>query len=315
MPRYCAVKLCRNRGGAASKQEDKRISFYPFPLQDKPRLQKWVHNMKREEWTPSRHQYLCSEHFTEDCFDIRWGIRYLKNTAIPTTFPSTEDVSIRLSINEHPLVPDTGTSCTSNLSEVQAAVCLIPKDGGNSTVSCLAVSLCNESHFEQQTDSTVTVLCCETLGPLPNGEANMDTAALQAALGQTFSFVPVEMVKEEPAECLSEERGPVEQCRFGNESHFEQQTDSTVTVLCCETLGPLPNGEANMDTAALQAALGQTFSFVPVEMVKEEPAECLSEERGPVEGEHISLYEHAYCRPDTDKDQLWSRIMSLNARF
>ena len=48
--------------------------------------------MKREEWTPSRHQYLCSEHFTEDCFDIRWGIRYLKNTAIPTIFPSVEDV-------------------------------------------------------------------------------------------------------------------------------------------------------------------------------------------------------------------------------
>lgn len=53
-------------------------------MHDKPRLQKWVDNVKREDWTPSRHQYLCSEHFTEDCFDIRWGIRYLKNTAIPT---------------------------------------------------------------------------------------------------------------------------------------------------------------------------------------------------------------------------------------
>lgn len=65
-----------------------------FPLLDKPRLQKWVDNMRREEWTPSRHQYLCSEHFTEDCFDIRWGIRYLKNTAIPTVFPSVEEVCI-----------------------------------------------------------------------------------------------------------------------------------------------------------------------------------------------------------------------------
>lgn len=65
-----------------------------FPLQDKSRLQKWVSNMKREQWTPSRHQYLCSEHFTADCFDIRWGIRYLKNTAIPTIFPSSEDVCI-----------------------------------------------------------------------------------------------------------------------------------------------------------------------------------------------------------------------------
>lgn len=192
MPRYCAVKGCRNRGGTASRQDNKRISFYPyvfcflsavslefkylfsfcyhsvkdniscracekstvmscqqydvchvvppwykgrpigecgvmimleiltfkwhryskpwrvsvsnqtftflqrFPLQDKPRLQKWVDNMKRREWTPSRHQYLCSEHFTEDCFDIRWGIRYLKNTAIPTVFPPTEDVCICL---------------------------------------------------------------------------------------------------------------------------------------------------------------------------------------------------------------------------
>lgn len=34
MPRYCAVKVCRNRGGTAFKQETKRISFYPyvFPL-------------------------------------------------------------------------------------------------------------------------------------------------------------------------------------------------------------------------------------------------------------------------------------------
>ncbi|XP_061923142.1 THAP domain-containing protein 5-like [Entelurus aequoreus] len=88
MPRYCAVKVCRNRGGSASRRDNKRISFYPFPLLDKPRLQIWVDNIGREDWTPSPHQYLCSEHFTTNCFDIRWGIRYLKNTAIPTVFPS-----------------------------------------------------------------------------------------------------------------------------------------------------------------------------------------------------------------------------------
>ncbi|KAG5845123.1 hypothetical protein ANANG_G00135510 [Anguilla anguilla] len=86
MPRYCAVKLCKNRGGIPSK-DNKKISFYPFPLRDEARLQKWVDNMKREEWTPSRHQYLCSDHFTEDSFDLRWGIRYLKHTAVPTIFP------------------------------------------------------------------------------------------------------------------------------------------------------------------------------------------------------------------------------------
>ncbi|XP_034528833.1 THAP domain-containing protein 5-like [Notolabrus celidotus] len=293
MPRYCAVKFCRNRGGTASKQDNKRISFYPFPLQDKPRLQKWVDNMKREEWTPSRHQYLCSEHFTEDCFDIRWGIRYLKNTAIPTVFPSIEDeeekrcstikrsptaqhrnLDAKLTGFESPLskrplilsrtckkahagttkdtptkhaesikapllVSATGIAHDSNIFEVQAATCEISADGGVSTVSCLALSPCNEAFSEAQADSTVTVLCCETLGPLPDGE-NVDAATLQAALGQTFSFVPVEMVKDEP---------------------------------------------------------------------------CFSEERGPSEGEHISVYEHAYCRPDTDKDQLWSKILSLHAKI
>ncbi|CDQ60893.1 unnamed protein product [Oncorhynchus mykiss] len=31
MPRYCAVKLCKNRGGTPSK-ENKRISFYPYGI-------------------------------------------------------------------------------------------------------------------------------------------------------------------------------------------------------------------------------------------------------------------------------------------
>ncbi|XP_076862905.1 THAP domain-containing protein 5-like isoform X2 [Brachyhypopomus gauderio] len=62
-----------------------------FPLQDKARLKKWIVNMKRGDWTPSRHQYLCSEHFTEDSFDLRWGIRYLKHSAVPTIFPCVCD--------------------------------------------------------------------------------------------------------------------------------------------------------------------------------------------------------------------------------
>ncbi|KAM9705021.1 LOW QUALITY PROTEIN: THAP domain-containing protein 5-like [Menidia menidia] len=91
MPRYCTVKFSRNRGGTSLRQDNRKISFYQFPLQDKPRLQKWVENMRREDWTPSR-QYLCSEHYTESCVDIRLGIRYLKNTAVPTIFPAVDDV-------------------------------------------------------------------------------------------------------------------------------------------------------------------------------------------------------------------------------
>ena len=47
--------------------------------------------MKRDSWVPSKYQFLCSDHFTPDSLDIRWGIRYLKHTAIPTIFSLPED--------------------------------------------------------------------------------------------------------------------------------------------------------------------------------------------------------------------------------
>lgn len=47
--------------------------------------------MKRDSWVPSKYQFLCSDHFTPDSLDIRWGIRYLKQTAVPTIFSLPED--------------------------------------------------------------------------------------------------------------------------------------------------------------------------------------------------------------------------------
>lgn len=64
---------------------------FRFPLHDKERLEKWLKNMKRDSWMPSKYQFLCSDHFTPDSLDIRWGIRYLKQTAVPTIFSLPED--------------------------------------------------------------------------------------------------------------------------------------------------------------------------------------------------------------------------------
>ncbi|XP_008424759.1 THAP domain-containing protein 5-like isoform X2 [Poecilia reticulata] len=86
MPKYCSVPNCRSDSANSSE----RKSFYKFPLQDPTRLQQWVRNMGRENWTPSRHQYICHEHFSSSCFKVRWGIRYLDADAVPTVFPDTE---------------------------------------------------------------------------------------------------------------------------------------------------------------------------------------------------------------------------------
>ncbi|XP_039987496.1 THAP domain-containing protein 5-like [Xiphias gladius] len=86
MPKYCSVPNCRNDTGNGNE----RKSFYKFPLQDPVRLQQWLRNMGRENWIPSRHQYICHEHFAPSCFKVRWGIRYLETDAVPTVFQEAE---------------------------------------------------------------------------------------------------------------------------------------------------------------------------------------------------------------------------------
>uniref|UniRef100_A0A6G1RF12 THAP domain containing 5 n=1 Tax=Hypotaenidia okinawae TaxID=2861861 RepID=A0A6G1RF12_9GRUI len=61
--------------------------------------------MRRENWVPTRHQHLCSDHFEPSCFQYRWGVRYLRPDAIPTIFPKGEspDTSPGAACPEQPL--------------------------------------------------------------------------------------------------------------------------------------------------------------------------------------------------------------------
>ncbi|XP_061683040.1 THAP domain-containing protein 5-like [Syngnathoides biaculeatus] len=86
MPKYCSVPNCKNDSTSGSD----RKSFYKFPLQDPERLEVWLRNIGRDNWTPSRHQYICHEHFAPTCFKIRWGMRYLESDAVPTVFRRVE---------------------------------------------------------------------------------------------------------------------------------------------------------------------------------------------------------------------------------
>ncbi|XP_035011228.2 THAP domain-containing protein 5 [Hippoglossus stenolepis] len=84
MPKYCSVPRCKTESCSGTR------SFYRFPLQEPARLQQWLRNMGRENWTPSRHQYICHQHFAASCFRVRWGIRYLESDAVPTVFQEVE---------------------------------------------------------------------------------------------------------------------------------------------------------------------------------------------------------------------------------
>ncbi|KAM4627500.1 THAP domain-containing protein 5-like [Polymixia lowei] len=121
MPKYCSVPNCRNDSGNSND----RKSFYKFPLHDPDRLQQWLNNMGREDWIPSRHQYICHEHFTASCFKIRWGIRYLENDAVPTVFQVPEKRKGIVDQSEKTSKRFRGSNVTPDTVELDSSVNIV----------------------------------------------------------------------------------------------------------------------------------------------------------------------------------------------
>uniref|UniRef100_A0A8C2SRN8 THAP-type domain-containing protein n=1 Tax=Coturnix japonica TaxID=93934 RepID=A0A8C2SRN8_COTJA len=85
----CAAANCSNRQGKALRGA---VSFHRFPLKDSKRLIQWLKAVQRDNWTPTKYSFLCSEHFTKDSFSRRLEDqhRLLKPTAVPTIFRSSQ---------------------------------------------------------------------------------------------------------------------------------------------------------------------------------------------------------------------------------
>ncbi|XP_026971902.1 peroxynitrite isomerase THAP4 isoform X3 [Sagmatias obliquidens] len=85
----CAAANCSNRQG---KGEKRAVSFRRFPLKDSKRLIQWLKAVQRDNWTPTKYSFLCSEHFTKDSFSKRLEDqhRLLKPTAVPSIFHLAE---------------------------------------------------------------------------------------------------------------------------------------------------------------------------------------------------------------------------------
>jgi len=57
MPKICCVPQCANvcRKGCG-------LYFYRFP-KERERRNQWIAAVNRQNWTPSEHTWICSEHF------------------------------------------------------------------------------------------------------------------------------------------------------------------------------------------------------------------------------------------------------------
>lgn len=71
--------------GRTRKQTSKinGITFHHFPKNEE-RKKCWLKFINKTNWKPSKNSFLCSEHFTKDCFDRSSRVKVrLRESAIP----------------------------------------------------------------------------------------------------------------------------------------------------------------------------------------------------------------------------------------
>ncbi|NWV53931.1 THAP5 protein, partial [Daphoenositta chrysoptera] len=352
MPRYCAATHCKNRGGQSARDQ-RKLSFYPFPLHDKERLEKWLRNMKRDSWTPSKHQLLCSDHFTPDSLDVRWGIRYLKHTAVPTIFSSPDDegkdssqnspqqvqkedqeetnvVSEKASVPLEPCTPKKNPVIAQNVEEKAEVVCSAAL---SKPLQIQDLQLQNESSF--QAHSVILDSSSKQYVHQPN-------PVLMAAAVQSMEAPSAHTSVEDPGSCTATVLQFTDP-EYLNSSLKLNNSLGSVTDYAVENSVPhmVYSGEVQTsEDAVLLSTVTQTIEqfsgseesviaiIVPADS-PEEPERVnssilpLEEEFLDTEETEVTEYgrneilqtEHSYCRQDIDRDHLWQKISKLHSKI
>ncbi|ELK35156.1 PREDICTED: THAP domain-containing protein 5 isoform X1 [Myotis davidii] len=343
MPRYCAAICCKNRRGRNSK--DRKLSFYPFPLHDKERLEKWLKNMKRDSWMPSKYQFLCSDHFTPDSLDIRWGIRYLKQTAIPTIFSLPEDSQER---------DPSKNNCQKKKIEYEKDVCLKAKS--------------QESFASKEPKKNAV-----NTGVLPEHAESLHSSALvkppAPKAGSTHNnILTLNLVKlEDTGKPESTLETSINHDIGGFHTSFENLNSTTVTLTTSNsesiqqsletqevleiTTNHLANPNVTNNSVEIKSAQEHSFLlstitqtveelnpnkesviaiYVPTESSKPTINSCMPVQKETVEMEDtdsedsckeldyetgVLQLEHSYCRQDINKERLWQKVSKLHSKI
>lgn len=322
-----------------------------FPLHDKERLEKWLRNMKRDSWTPSKHQLLCSDHFTPDSLDVRWGIRYLKHTAVPTIFSSPDDeekdssqnspqqvqkedqegtnvVSEKASVPLEPCTPKKNPVIAQNVEEKAEVVC---STALSKPLQIQNLQLQNESSF--QADSVILESSSKQYVHQPN-------PVLMAAAVQSMEAPSVHPSVEDPGSCTATV------LQFTDPEYLNSSLNNALgsgTDYAVENSVPhvVCSGEVQTsEDAVLLSTVTQTIeqfsgseeSVIAIIMPAESPEEpervnnsflpleeefLDREETEVIEygGNEILQTEHSYCRQDIDRDHLWQKISKLHSKI
>lgn len=120
------------------------LSRFPFARGQETRRQEWLKQMNQPSFEPNKKHVLCSDHFTEDCFDRTGQTVRLRSTAVPTLFFSS------------PVTLDK-----SNLKDARLAECRSANNCDDVVKSQLApnvVPSCTNESLASNNDGNVSVL-------------------------------------------------------------------------------------------------------------------------------------------------------------
>uniref|UniRef100_A0A8C3RFJ9 THAP domain-containing protein 5 n=1 Tax=Cyanoderma ruficeps TaxID=181631 RepID=A0A8C3RFJ9_9PASS len=352
MPRYCAATRCKNRGGQSAKDQ-RKLSFYPFPLHDKERLEKWLRNMKRDSWTPSKHQLLCSDHFTPDSLDVRWGIRYLKSTAVPTIFSSPDDeeknssqnspqevqkedqeetnVSEKVSVAIEPCTPKKNPVIAQNVEEEAKVVCptawskpfqiqnLQPPDEGGfqAPSSVILDSSCKQ--YIHQPNPVLMTAAVQSMEATSVHTSIEDSGGCTATVlqftdpGYLNSSLKLNNTLGSVTDYAIENSVPHVVC--SGEVHTSE--DAVLLSTVTQTIEQFSGSEESVIAIIMPADSPEEPERVNSSFlpVKEEFLDKEETEGIEYDGNEILQTEHSYCRQDVDRDHLWQKISKLHSKI
>ncbi|XP_072509128.1 THAP domain-containing protein 5 [Notamacropus eugenii] len=350
MPRYCAAFSCKNRRGRNNK--DRKLSFYPFPLHDKERLEKWLRNMKRDTWVPSKYQFLCSDHFTPDSLDIRWGIRYLKQTAVPTIFSLPEDSQEKDHGKNKPQkkkAEDEREICLMIKSEELSAEMepkknVLSTENFNGSTDLLYSSSLSEplqkdkppvSSMENSHNGTLTINSAipqHIEKPKPVLETavvqDVEVSSFHTSLENLLNTTAATLNVSNPEHVhLSVEPSNVIETAIDHLSNpditdisVSTQENTVLLSTITQTIEELNTEEESVITILVPAESSKpsTSSFMPAE------EESIDMEDVDVEdslyddtdyGIEVLQTEHSYCRQDINRELLWQKVTKLHSKI
>ncbi|XP_062973561.1 DNA transposase THAP9 [Elgaria multicarinata webbii] len=209
MPKACSAINCPNRDTRENRA--KGLSFHSFPKAHELR-KKWMLAVNRIEpasrklWIPGSGACLCSEHFSQEEFEIYGGQKRLKAGVIPSVFSFKEPIK-----GQHP----SKSLKAMGISRPAASAREATSPAESSPAQAKAVELIQAEHqysLSGPTDGRTTT--CPPPGPVLGSEREQDAAQRRLSYYQQELWSVLESLREQ--HLLQEDTEHMLKAQFGD---------------------------------------------------------------------------------------------------